>query len=293
MMSVRNIIRNHRCFLEAEMSGISRRSFVGASAAGLLGGSFGLGSLSADAGPNLHIAPFRFDVSPPLGHPCCGGWITPVIGYDDPQEAIGFVLLGADKPIVICSVDWTGILNQAHVDFRTALADAAGTTPERVAVHCVHQHNAPFVCLEAERITQEQGDLPHIVDVDFFRRCLDAGRVAIADALPRARKVTHIAAGQAKVEQVAGNRRILGTDGRVRASRSSSCQDPELRALPEGLIDPWLKTVAFYDGDKKIAACHYYACHPMSYYGDGRVSADFCGIARRTAQELEPECTHI
>lgn len=274
------------------MSRLSRRSFVRGTAAGLLAAP-ALRSFAADAGPNLHIAPFRFDVSPPLGHPCCGGWITPVVGYDDPQEAIGFVLLGADQPIVVCAVDWTGILNEAHVAFRTALAEAAGTTPDRVAVHCVHQHNAPFVCLEAERITQDQGDLPHIVDVDFFRRCLAAGGAAIADALPRARKVTHVAAGQAKVEQVAGNRRILGSDGRVRASRSSSCQDPGLRAMPEGVIDPWLKTVAFYDADTKIAACHYYACHPMSYYGDGRVSADFCGLARRKAQEHEPDCTHI
>ena len=275
------------------MSRLSRRTFVGTTAAGLLAWPAGLRSFAADAGPNLQIAPFRFDVSPPIGHPCCGGWITPVVGYDDAQEAIGFVLLGAGKPIVICAVDWTGILNQAHVDFRTALADAAGTTPDRVAVQCVHQHNAPFACLEAERITQEQGDLPHIVDVDFFRRCLDAGRVTVREALSRARPVTHIASGQAKVEKVAGNRRILGEDGKVRVMRGSSSRNPELRALPEGLIDPWLKTVAFFDGDTKVAACHYYACHPMSYYGDGRVSADFCGIARRQAQQQEPDCTHI
>jgi len=275
------------------MSNLTRRSFVGAAAAGLLGAPVGLRALAAEPAPDLHIAPFRFDVSPPLGHPCCGGWITPVVGYDDPQEAIGFVLLGAGAPIVICAVDWTGILNQAHVDFRTALAEAAGTTPDRVAVQCVHQHNAPFACLEAERITQEQGDLPHIVEVDFFRKCLDAGRHAVAEGLLRARQVTHIGTGQAKVEQVAGNRRILGPDGKVRVMRGSACADPVLRAEPEGLIDPFLKTVAFYDGDTKLAACHYYACHPMSYYGDGRVSADFCGLARRRAQEQEPDCTHL
>ncbi|MPZ19056.1 MAG: hypothetical protein GEV06_14250 [Luteitalea sp.] len=246
-----------------------------------------------DSPADLRLAPFRFDVSPPIGHPCCGGWIKPVEGYDDPLEAIGFVLLGAGRPIVICAVDWTGILNKAHLEWRTALAEAAGAPPERVAVQCVHQHNAPFACLEAERITQEQGDLPHIVDVDFFRRCLYAGRKAIAAALPRARRVTHVAHGQAKVVQVASNRRILDPDGKVRAMRGSSSTNPEFRALPEGLIDPFLKTIAFYDRDKKLAACHYYACHPMSYYGDGRVSADFCGLARRRRQEDEPDCTHL
>ena len=54
-----------------------------------------------------------------------------------------------------------------------------------------------------------------------------------------------------------------------------------------------LKTVAFYNGDRKLAACHYYACHPMSYYGDGRVSADFCGLARKRRQKDEPNCTHL
>jgi hypothetical protein len=276
------------------MAKLTRRGFIqmtaGAAAAPLLWRS--TCSPAADAG-GLHLAPFRFDVSPPIGHSCCGGWISPVVGYDDPQEAIGFVLLGAGQPIVICAVDWTGILNSAHLEWRTALAEAAATTPERVAVQCVHQHNAPMACLDAERITQQHEGLPHIVDVDFFHRCLDAGREAIASALTQARPVTHMATGQARVEQVAANRRILGPDGAVRAMRGSSCTDPVLRAEPEGLIDPWLKTVAFYDGDTKIAACHYYACHPMSYYGDGRVSADFCGLARRKRQEEEPECTHI
>ena len=67
------------------MSQLSRRTFVGATAAGLLGASAGLRSLVASDSADLRIAPFRFDVSPPLGHPCCGGWITPVVGYDDPQ----------------------------------------------------------------------------------------------------------------------------------------------------------------------------------------------------------------
>ncbi len=277
------------------MYDLTRREFVTATAAGLLasGGWTSLGRTEDALGGNLHLSTFRVDASPPLGHPCCGGWITPVVGYDDPQEAIGLVLLGAGKPIVICVVDWTGILNGAHVAWREGLADAVGTTPDRVAVQCVHQHNAPFACLEAERITQEQGDLPHIVDVDFLHRTIEAAGRAAKESLSRARPITHIATGQARVEKVASNRRILGDDGRVRKQRGSSSTDPECQALPEGLIDPFLKTVAFYDGDDKLAACHYYACHPMSYYGDGRVSADFCGLARRRRQEEEPHTTHL
>ena len=279
------------------MTALRRRDFlrqtVAASATG-----WTLSTIAADdTRPNasdLHLAPFRFDVTPPMGHSCCGGWIKPVEAVDDPLEAVGFVLLGAGKPIVLCAVDWTGLLNEAHVEWRRALAESAGTTPDRVAVHCVHQHNAPMACIEAERVVDAQGDLPHILDLAFYRQCLDRGRQAVEQAVGRPRSVTHVACGQAKVEKVAGNRRVSrDAEGRVKAMRGSSCTDAELRALPEGLIDPWLKTVAFYEGDKKIAACHYYATHPMSYYGDGRVSADFAGLARKRRQQDEPDCTHV
>ena len=271
----------------------SRRDFLSHSGAA---GLWALSPTLSSAGDpeQLRLSPFRFDVTPPEGHSLCGGWIKPVVDVDDSLEAVGFVLLGVGKPIVICAVDWTGLLNHAHVEWRKALAEAAGTTPERVAVQCVHQHNAPFACLEAEKIVLAQGDLPHIVEMDFYRKCLARGRKAVAEALKKAKPVTHVAHGQAKVEKVAANRRVSrNEDGSVKAMRGSSCRVAELRALPEGLIDPWLKTVAFYNGDTKIAACHYYATHPMSYYGDGRVSSDFAGLARKKRQKDEPDCSHV
>lgn len=271
---------------------LSRRQLLRASAlvAGGLVPSFAPGATSAG---NLHLAPFRYDVTPPRGHSLCGGWIKPVVDVDDPLESIGYVLLGAGKPIVVCVVDWTGLLNSAHLEWRKALADAAGTTIDRVTVHCVHQHNAPFACLDAEEIILKQGDLPHIIEKDFFDRCLDAGRGAVETALKQTSPVTHIAHSEAKVHKVASSRRIVGLDGRVRSQRGSSSSLPEHHRYPEGLIDPMLKTVAFYNGSQKLAACHYYACHPMSYYGDGRVSADFCGLARRQRQQQDPNCTHL
>ena len=278
------------------MKQFDRREFLGTTTAALatsmLPHALHAAKESTSAG-NFHVAPFRYDVTPPMGHSLCGGWIKPVVGVDDPQEAIGFVVLGAGKPIVVCVVDWTGLLNEAHIQWRGALAEAAGTTPDRVTVHCVHQHNAPFVCLESERIVQAQGDLPHIVEMDFFNKCLDAGRKAVTAALKKPTPVTHVAHGEARVQKVAGNRRILGPNGKVASQRGSSSRNPEHHRLPEGLIDPMLKTVAFYNKDRKLAACHYYACHPMSYYGDGRVSADFCGLARKRRQKDEPDCTHL
>jgi hypothetical protein len=244
--------------------------------------------------PALRIAPFRFDVTPPVGHPLCGGWITPVVDVEDPLEAIGFVLLGAGDPIVICAVDWTGILNLGHAMWCQALAEAAGTTPQRVAVQCVHQHDAPLACPYSQDLVAQQNAGLRVLDMTFFKECLNRARAAVAEALPKALPVTHVAHGEGKVEKVASNRRVaLGPDGKVTAMRGSACKREDLIALPEGLIDPMLKTVAFYNGTEKVAACHYYATHPMSHYGKGHVSSDFAGLARKRRQGDEPHCTHI
>ena len=87
------------------------------------------------------------------------------------------------------------------------------------------------------------------------------------------------------MKEVASNRRVLGPDGKVKFTRTSATKNKEARDAPEGLIDPKLRTLSFWDGEKPLAALHFYACHPMSYYGDGRVSADFCGLARQKRQD--------
>jgi hypothetical protein len=223
-------------------------------------------------------------VTPPDDHPLCGGWITPVRGVDDPLKALGVVLLGGDKPIVLCSVDWTGIRNEAFRIWRAALAEAAHTTSEHVSLHCVHPHNAPFADTEAQKLIAE-AKAPISLDLKFFDECVKKSAEALKASLMKAAKFTHISTGSAEVKEVASNRRVLGDDGKVKFTRTSATKNKEARDAPEGLIDPKLRTLSFWDGDKALAALHFYACHPMSYYGDGRVSADFCGLARQKFQD--------
>ena len=231
--------------------------------------------------PALHLAAFSADVTPPVGHPLCGGWIEPVRGLDDPLEIVGVVLLGSGAPVVLAAVDWTGLRNEAYRTWRKVIADAAHTVPENVALHCVHPHNAPFADTEAQKLIAQAPGGPPILDLKFFDKVVSASADAVKSSLKTTRRFTNIGIGQAKIEQVASNRRVLGPDGKVKFTRTSATKDAKVRAEPEGLIDPWLKTLSFWDGDAPLAALHYYATHPMSYYGDGRVSADFCGLARR------------
>jgi hypothetical protein len=242
--------------------------------------------------PILHLATFRADVTPPIGHPLCGGWIKPAVAVDDPLEAVGVILLGMGRPIVLCAVDWCGLRNDANRLWREALAAAVQTVPECVAVHCVHPHNTPFADVEAEKLIAA-AHAPPSLDLAFYERsvksCADAARAALAHT----RRWTRAGFGQAMVEQVASNRRVLGPDGKVKYTRYSAAKDPQSRADPEGLIDPFLRTLSFWDADRPLAALSYYATHPMSYYGDGRVSADFCGLARRRRQAEEKDVFQV
>ncbi|AWM38072.1 hypothetical protein GobsT_38410 [Gemmata obscuriglobus] len=234
--------------------------------------------------PALHLATFSCDVTPSEGHPLCGGWIEPVRGVDDPLKTLGIVLLGAGKPVVLCAVDWTGLRNEAFRTWRKALADAAHTTPEYVSLHCVHPHNAPFADTGAEKLIAA-AKAPTSLDLKFFDRCVTASAEALSTSLMKAVRFTHVGTGLAEVKEVASNRRVLGDDGKVRFTRTSATKSKEAREAAEGMIDPKLRTLSFWDGEKPLAGLHFYACHPMSYYGDGRVSADFCGLARQKLQD--------
>ena len=234
--------------------------------------------------PPFHLATFECDVTPPEGHPLCGGWILPVRGVDDPLKAVGVVLLGGAKPVVLCAVDWTGIRNDAFRIWRAALAEAAHTAPEYVSLHAVHPHNAPFADVEAEKMIAE-AKAPKSLDLKYFDGCVKKSADALKASLMKAAKFTHVGTGAAEVKDVASNRRVLGDDGKVKFTRTSATKSKEAREAPEGLIDPKLRTLSFWDGERALAALHFYACHPMSYYGDGRVSADFCGLARQKRRD--------
>src|SRR5205823_13414019 len=107
------------------------------------------------------------------------------------------------------------------------------------------------------------------------------------------RPITHLGIGQAKVEKVASNRRYVGPDGKPRFNRMSATRDADIRAAADGAIDPWLKTLSFWDGDQPVLALSCYATHPMSYYGNGGVSADFVGLARKRRQADDERIVQI
>jgi len=252
------------------------RAGLGGIAATLLPG----GLFAAERG--YLLATFSADVTPPIGHALMGGGIAPAAKVMDPLEARGFVLVGGEKPVVVCAVDWCEIRNDAYDRWRQALAKAAGTDVQHVMLTAIHQHDAPIADLTAQKLLEEAKARGSICDLKFHEEAVQRVAAAVTKAMTGVmHNITHIGTGQAKVERIASNRRYLDDEGKPHYNRMSATRDPALRAKPEGDIDPWLKTISLWQEDKPLVALSTYATHPMSYYGRGGVSGDFVAMARR------------
>lgn len=225
-----------------------------------------------------------------------GGGIAPARVVVDQLEAIGFVFGGGDlsHPVVFVSVDWCEIRNEAFDAWRTALAVAAGTTAERVLVTAIHQHDAPVMDPAAQRLLDAQDTSAAVCDPAFGSTAIERVVHAVRRSLVEpGERVTHVGIGEAIVEGVASNRRFVRPDGSISYHRTSASTDPDAHGAPEGTIDPRLRTLSFWNEDIPLLALSSYAVHPMSYYGNGEVSADFVGIARRARQRDLPQVLQI
>ncbi|HEY3787817.1 MAG TPA: hypothetical protein VGL71_03135 [Urbifossiella sp.] len=257
-----------------------------------------LAAMHADEPPkkaaetSVKIATFDVDATPPLGSAMA---YDPVKRLDEMTlRCRGIVIVGSGKPIVLCAVDWIGIANEGQDVFREKLASAAGTSPDRVAVHTLHQHDAPGCDFTAERLIRDLG-LKEFgrLEGGFHREVIQRAAKAIETAMASAQPITHYGWGVAPVKEVASNRRILGPDGKVRAVRYTATKDPVLRAEPEGVIDPEVSLLSFWNCERPVAVLSYYACHPQSYYRTGIPSPDFPGIARFIRGQAVSDALHV
>lgn len=234
----------------------------------------------------LAIAVFSCDVTPPVGHPLCGGWIKPLEFVEDPLLAKGVVLSDGRSRYVLCAVDWCLLQTGAYDQFRERIATAARIPVSQVAVQTVHQHNAPIADVNAQLLLNAtQQPLAHL-DLAFMDEVTARVATSVRVAVQTLRPFTHIGYSSNRVDQFASNRRVRLADGAIHP-RFSSTKDPALSQAPEGLTDPWLRTVTFFDGDRPLVRLHYYATHPQSYYGDGKATADTVGLARQRLEQEE------
>ena len=236
--------------------------------------------LTAASANDLRVAVFKADITPPLGSPLCYGYVKPAAKVECPLEARGIVILGKDKPIVLCCLDFVGIANESYDLWRKRLAEAATTTSDRVALHVIHNHDAPGYDVATMQLLDEAGLTDFMALSSAHDRALQNTVLSLRNALKEPVALTHLGTGVARVKNFASNRRIIGENGKLKVGRMSSSRIPEAKAAPEGTIDPELNLFSFWNNDKAIAVLSFYACHPQSYYGRGGVTPDTVGLAR-------------
>ena len=270
--------------------------------------TFFAGVIAARA--EFKLATFSVDVTMPMGHPGMGGGISPGKSVADPLYAKGFVLTGGEKPFVVISFDWCEIRGTSFEKWQKALAEAAGTEPQRVLISSTHVHDAPVMDEDAEKLLRDMEatgawknipppdhkapiQVASVCQPEFNEKCIKEVSAAVVESLKHARKVTHFGTGKGKVERVGSNRRFFLPNGRVSYGRMSRTTSKDAQEADDGTIDPWLRTLSFWDGEEPVCAFHSYAVHPMSQYGAGKVSADFPGLARDTMQKAHPGALQI
>ncbi|MCS7314255.1 MAG: hypothetical protein RMI94_04045 [Bryobacterales bacterium] len=232
----------------------------------------------------LRMATFRCDVTPAPGEPLI--WVTPLRSVLDPLWAKGLLLEDGRRRFVLCAMDWCALGGAAYRALKEALATGAGTLPDRVLLHTVHQHAAPYVEGDACRLLRELPDPPLMFSESGLREVGRRLSEAVRQAARQLQPVEEVGTAEVRVERVASSRRIRD-QGKLVVRYSTGAKDPYQAALPEGRIDPWLRTLSLASRGRPLARLHFYATHPQTFCCDGRASADFVGEARERVEGEE------
>ena len=197
-----------------------------------------------------------------------------------------FLLDDGGSRLLVVSLDFGALYGKTQAEWQRRLGAAVGLPPERVALHCVHQHDTPFIFIEAAEMIQPGLDWSWVEDL--IVRLEEAAR-----ALPgELRPVARLGWDEQRVHGFASNRQVAMEDGSV-AIRYSRCANPAIRNRPVGRIDPMLRTLAFYGKDGGLLATwSFYATHPQVANEGKRFSADAPGEAMLCLAQRHPGAVH-
>ena len=227
----------------------------------------------------LKLGTFKTDCTPPAGFGIKFGDNAEdhADGIRDPLWLRGFVLDDGASRCLIASLDYCALMNGAHDLLVNTLAEAAAVPPERVAVHCIHQHDAPLVDYDADAYLKFE-TYPRAWWQGVAAKCGQSSR----EALGSMREIRDVGHRETRLHGYASNRRIIGPDNKIAATRWSFCSDNAIKGKPVGVIDPMLRTIAFRDGTGKVAGVlNFYATHPQVSNYRRLYSADAPGEAMR------------
>lgn len=147
----------------------------------------------------------RVDITPPLGTTLAGYVRTRhAEGVLDPLMATAVVFEEGEKRVAVLSVDLIGMNQVMMGRARPMIAEAIGTAPEAVFLHCTHTHLGPIVNLSGENA--------EYVEI-MLRKLCDAAVLAVQDLASATLSYTRGVA-----EKVAFVRRFRMKDGSSRTN---------------------------------------------------------------------------
>lgn len=235
----------------------------------------------------LRATAFSTEITPPTGRPLCAlveDFVPRKESLETPLVAKGLVLEQRGNRMVMAALDLLAVSNSSHDRLRRTIGQAAGCDAKRVLLHSVHQHTAPLLDPEALRLLPGDGGRAD-AQMNYLAGVEDNIASAVRRSLDQFDEVRGVDYASAIVERVASNRRVPTPDRSI-STRWSLCWQPELRDAPEGLTDPQLDCIRFRGKSGTLACLHFFACHPQTSSGGGRVSWDVVGMAR---ERLERE----
>ncbi|OGV48369.1 MAG: hypothetical protein A2017_00490 [Lentisphaerae bacterium GWF2_44_16] len=225
----------------------------------------------------MKLAKFKIDVTPPDECAIGFGLGRKTDGCRDPLWFRGIILDDNGKKLLIASIDYCGLMNRAHDELVSMLANAVNTWTELIIIHCIHQHDAPLVNLEINDILDVE-----TFSSEWWRKLCSECAAAAKKALKHTREVKYTGYAERRLHGYASNRRVMNEDGSFKGTRYSRCADEKLKKMPVGTIDPFLRTAAFLDEEENIlASMSFYATHPQVANGRNLFSADAPGEAMR------------
>jgi hypothetical protein len=239
----------------------------------------------------LQAGIFKLDVTPETGFPIAYG----INEETDSKIYIrGLVIDDSKERIVLLSCDFIYIWGSAYNYMKRNIARAAGISASNVFLHSIHQHDSVNIAPDLNPAYKKYIGM-EITPLDYYKRINDDLAEAVAEAVENMIPVNKVATAERRIGGLASNRRLLDDNGKVYTTRWSMCHDPELQSQPVGLIDPSLRSIAFFgENGKALAVMHFYASHPMTAYNRNKCGSDVPGVALDyVAEHYDPKTMQL
>ena len=195
---------------------------------------------------------------------------------------------------MLCAVDWVGIGNGGYDAFREALAKAAGTSVDRVALHTLHQHDAPSCDFDAEALLASRSLGGAMFHVAFARQTIDRAAAALRQSL-----------STPKDGDAPGHRRGPRRESRLepphpgRGRQGASTSATARARFPRPSRRPKARSIRTVRCSASGTATSRWSCSATTprirraITAKGGVSYDFVGMARAQREAALPGVPHI